>query len=642
MKKLILVTAIFLSSLAFFSQEIKFGKVSINELSEKFYELDSTAPAAILLYKRNAQYEIIDNLFQIEEEYFIRMKIYNPEGYKNATISIPYFQSSEKIFGLKGATYNLENGQIVKTELEKENIFIEKTTKKFVRKKFTMPNLKPGCIIEFSYNKTSPNVFILDDVKLQRSIPVKKNLINIKIPEFLVYLPKTKGYLPVPLKTGRENNARYNYTEKVYSVDMENVPALIDEPFNGYSENYMSGIKFEVNMTKIPGQFVKNYSSDWKAVIKEINESENFGGQLKEKKYFSEEINAVIAGKQSEFEKTLAIFNFVKSKIKFNDYTNNLTDLGVKKSYKEGVGNSADINLNLVNMLRSIGLDANPVLISTVENGIPLFPSFAAFDHVIVSVKIGSEKVLLDATHKHNAVNVIDENNLNFNGYEISQNGEFEIIPIYPVKHALKKTIINVKLSDGIIKGNSRSTNSAILALNYRKEFADKDKELQSKQILEKYNDIDLLDFRINNLEDSEKEVTESIMFETESYFEEISNKLFISPLLFRAVTKNPFKSEKREYPIYFNYPFIETVIVNFTIPEGYKVESLPENKYFTVDNDLGGFKYEISANESSIQIESHLVINEPVVQAQYYDFIKDLYKEIISKHSEKIILTKL
>lgn len=642
MKKLTLAIAVFLSSLAFFSQEIKFGKVSINELSEKFYELDSTAPAAILLYKRNSQYEIVDNLIQIEEEYFVRMKIYNPEGYKNATVSIPYFQSSEDIFGLKAATYNLENGQIVKTDLEKDNIFIEKTTKKFVHKKFTMPNLKPGCIIEFTYKITSPNVVMLNDVKLQRSIPVKRNLIKIKIPEFLVYLPKTKGYLTIPLKIGMEINNRYDFRENVYSVDMANVPALIDEPYNGNSENYMSGIKFEINLTRIPGQYVKNYSIDWKAVIKEINLSENFGGQLKEKNYFIEDINTVIAGKQSELEKTLAVFNFVKSKIKFNDYSSIETDLGVKKAYKEGVGNSADINLNLVNMLRHIGLDAKPVLISTIENGIPIFPSIAAFDHVIVSVMIGGEKVLLDATNKHNAVNVIDEDNLNFYGYEIYQKEEFKEIPIYPIKHALKKTIINAKFSDGIINGNSRTINNAILALNYRKEFADKGKELQSKLILENYNDIDLLDFRINNLEDPEKEVNESIMFETESYFEEISNKLYISPLLFHSETINPFKSEKREYPIYFNYPFIETVIVNFTIPEGYKVESLPDNKDFTAENDLGGFKYKISANETSIQIESYLVVNEPVVQAQYYDFIKTLYKEIISKHSEKIILSKI
>jgi len=431
MKKLTLAIAVFLSSLAFFSQEIKFGKVSINELSEKFYELDSTAPAAILLYKRNSQYEIVDNLIQIEEEYFVRMKIYNPEGYKNATVSIPYFQSSEDIFGLKAATYNLENGQIVKTDLEKDNIFIEKTTKKFVHKKFTMPNLKPGCIIEFTYKITSPNVVMLNDVKLQRSIPVKRNLIKIKIPEFLVYLPKTKGYLTIPLKTGMEINNRYDFRENVYSVDMANVPALIDEPYNGNSENYMSGIKFEINLTRIPGQYVKNYSIDWKAVIKEINLSENFGGQLKEKNYFIEDINTVIAGKQSELEKTLAVFNFVKSKIKFNDYSSIETDLGVKKAYKEGVGNSADINLNLVNMLRHIGLDAKPVLISTIENGIPIFPSIAAFDHVIVSVMIGGEKVLLDATNKHNAVNVIDEDNLNFYGYEIYQKEEFKEIPIY-------------------------------------------------------------------------------------------------------------------------------------------------------------------------------------------------------------------
>ena len=45
--------------------------------------------------------------------------------------------------------------------------------------------------------------------------------------------------------------------------------------------------------------------------------------------------------------------------------TQKYTTSSLKKAYQEGSGNSADINLLLVNMFKQAGLDANPVILST-------------------------------------------------------------------------------------------------------------------------------------------------------------------------------------------------------------------------------------------------------------------------------------
>lgn len=56
----------------------------------------------------------------------------------------------------------------------------------------------------------------------------------------------------------------------------------------------------------------------------------------------------------------------------------------MRKAYKDKTGNIADINLMLTAMLRSAGLTANPVLVSTRSNGIALFPNRNAFNYVIL------------------------------------------------------------------------------------------------------------------------------------------------------------------------------------------------------------------------------------------------------------------
>ena len=74
-------------------------------------------------------------------------------------------------------------------------------------------------------------------------------------------------------------------------------------------------------------------------------------------------------------ERIAAVFNYVKSNVKWNDFKGYSCNDGVKKAYKDKVGNTAEINLMLTAMLRFAGFNANPVLVSTRDNGIAFFPS---------------------------------------------------------------------------------------------------------------------------------------------------------------------------------------------------------------------------------------------------------------------------
>ena len=126
MKKLLI--ALFLLNITFANaQTYKFGKVSIDELKETTCTIDSTASAAILYKERFTHFEYEESQgFYIVNDYFTRIKIYNKEGYDYASHIIPLYQANsenEEVMSLKGATYNLENGNIVKTKLENDAVF---------------------------------------------------------------------------------------------------------------------------------------------------------------------------------------------------------------------------------------------------------------------------------------------------------------------------------------------------------------------------------------------------------------------------------------------------------------------------------------------------------------------------------------
>ena len=107
--------------ISIFAQDYKFGKVSKQELEEKYYAKDSTADAAYLYKKRRTYYTYNNGSgFEILNEIYIRLKIYKEEGFNYATFKLPYFSpesgKSEKISSIKAYTYNLDDKGKIKED----------------------------------------------------------------------------------------------------------------------------------------------------------------------------------------------------------------------------------------------------------------------------------------------------------------------------------------------------------------------------------------------------------------------------------------------------------------------------------------------------------------------------------------------
>jgi len=644
MKNIIIILLVLISQFTQ-AQKYKFGKVSIAELEEKFYPLDSTADAAVLYSERKINFEYFKSEgFAIVEKHYKRIKIYTQEGYDYATKEILTYHDSEdqRVSGIKAYTYTLEEGKIVKNKLSKKNIFKEKKNKYNDLTSFTMPNLRPGCIVEWKYTFTSPYIGMLNSVEIQEEIPVKKIYARIATPEFFNYNTKTKGFKHIPIKTSsrqRQSSILNAYNERIQSIEMSNISALKDEPLSGNINNYKLGIDYELSFVKYPNSPIKAYATSWESVVEKIYQNTYFGDQIKKNKYFREELNSKLQGVTDTYGRINTIFQFVKDKIKWNDYYGKYSDEGVKKAYKKGEGSVGDINLSLVAMLQYAGLDANPVLVSTIKNGIPIFPTRYGFNYVIVAVQSPDGLVLLDATEKNSLPNVLPRRVLNFQGRLIKKDGKSEWIPLYPIQHSFSKTIISAKLNEMGFSGVARKTITKNMLLNYREEARDKSKDDLIKWIDENYDEIEVINARVSNLDKLEKDVVETIQFETESFIEEIDGKIYINPLLYKQLTQNQFKTDKRNFSIFYDYPRAYINEVNISLPENYSVESVPETTEYILPDNLGFFKYTILQEGQTIKISSNLIINNAIIPANYYGDLKEFYNKIIVKEVEKIVL---
>ena len=637
------------------AQEIKFGKVSKQELEEKINPLDSTADAAYLLNKRKTYFSYdVNNGWMINTEYHQRIKIYTKEGLEYATKKINYRKpdsgEKESINSLKSYSFNLVNNKIEKTKLSKKDIFDEKLNEYRSRKTVTFPNTKEGTIIDLKYKIKSP-YWSINPVIFEYNVPVKQLTCTVEIPEYFTFNKNYKGYFSIPVKETEinrqllfSNNNTVNYSAKKYTFTQENINAVNEkEPYARNINNYRGKAEFELSGTKFPNSMYKNYTTTWEAVCKTIFNASEFGDELKRSSYYKDDLAAILKSAKSDTDKIILIYNLVKSKIKWNEYHGKYTEKGVKKAYKDGSGNVAEINLMLTSMLRSAGLNSNPVLISTKDSGVPLFPTRNGFNYVIskVNLKDGTY-VLLDASEKYSFANILPYRTLNWSGREILANGNSREVDLIPTKHTKENNILYVKIDTdlGEVNGMFRKSLTGHTAMFYRQLNNIKKEEDVITAIEEKYN-IEVDDFKISNKNNAAKPITQTLKFTSEDLIEEVNGKLYFSPLLFLATTENPFKSEKRNFPIDYIVPWQDKFTVSITIPENYTVESFPKETAIALPDNLGIFKYLVSIQGNKIKLSSVLQINSHIVNPQYYTAIKDFYKQLVEKQTENIVLIK-
>lgn len=665
-KNLLIIAFLFIGIQINYAQKKELGNVTIEELKEKVHPKDSSAVAAVLFEKGKTYFEYSqEDGFLLITNVEVKIKIYKKEGYDFANKSVRFYiggTAKENISFSKAVTYNLNNGQIEKTKLKSEGEFTENINKFWSRKKITMPNVKEGSIIEYKYEIRSPYISTFPEWSFQQSIPVNSSEYQTLVPEYYVYNVYRKGSLqPVEIKNSisksvaisekvlninkgySRENSTFNYSEQQIIYKLENIPALKEEAFVNNIDNYKTSVYHELSQKRLPQAVAEFYSTTWEDVTKKIYENEDFGDQLNKENYFEEDLKNVVKDLENRDEKIAAVFNYVQNRMNWNKYYSYSCDEGVKKAYQDKTGNSAEINLMLIAMLRHIGLDANPVLVSTRANGISIFPSRTAFNFVIASVTTDNGIVLLDATSKISSPNILPLYDLNWFGRMIRKDGTSELVDLMP--KLVSDDVVNMLVSidnQGQVSGKVREQYFDYAALNYRDRYLGLSNDSYLENLEKRHEGLEIADFELTNDKIINEPIIEKYSIKSNNLTEQIGDKIYFEPLLHFTQSENPFKQETRQYPIDFAFPFKDKYMVNITIPQGYQVESIPKSASFAMANNYGSFNMSTSNTDTQIQVVVNFIINASIIPSEDYDTLKEFFKIVIDKQKEKIILKKI
>ncbi|SFK88081.1 DUF3857 domain-containing protein [Proteiniphilum acetatigenes] len=652
MKKNAILSLFFFLSIMGFAQEEKysldFGRVTQYEMVMKEYENDPDADAVILYnqgeYFYSGNYEQGGFLLRMKKQ--IKIKILKQSGVQYANFEIPIFNGNsgwESIESVEGTTYNIDQG-FTQTKLETRNIFEEKVDDDVRVKKIALSDVRPGSVIELSYTIVSPYFFNMRRWYFQQKIPVIFSHLKYKaIPYYeYAYILKGTDKLDIFTATTPSNEIQFRnlrYREVIYNFGMNNLPAFKDEEFISSVDDYMININFQLSKFHHPNGGSRDIMTTWPAMCDEFLKNDYFGKYIKDVEKQAPKIMSGIELKdKSAQEKIEIITEFVKSKYRWNGFSGKFADTNLKDFLKQQSGNTGNINLLLAGLLKSEGIEAYPVILSTRGNGTISFshPFQQFFNYVIVLTETDSRIVLLDATDPLLYYAVLPEKCMNVEGLVIKPQSEEWITIQQKTSSTLQKNLkLEINPETNTIQTEALYLSTGPDAYRLRSTYlGDPDNLIR---YLKEREQITATDMKLPETTALNKPFT--FFFRFESPVDNHSGKLFIHPFCSLSLNKNPFRQSSRALPVDLVYLQGEAYKSTVVIPEGYKVEYIPENE--SIENDLISFSYSTFITGDQIVFNTQFNLKQFIIQPEEYGELKDDFNKMIKCLSDLMILVK-
>jgi len=621
---------------------VKWGKVSEKEAKLTVCAYDSTASAVVLVdYGR-----ITIDYGSITIERHQRIKILDKKAMSRADISLPYYAKDrlENIDKVEAQTIKVDkNGKTVIAEVPRNQIFDVDASVNWREKRFSFPAVEVGSIIEYRAKTTSKNYTFLEGWFFQSDIPTLRSEMSVEI--------RVQDMDYRVLLQGERLLKKYQGTgdKPTSSWVLENLPALVEEPFVANYLDYAEKVRFQlagyktVSSTYQGSVEHKTVMTTWEKLAEEELNSNEYNSYLGRGGKAREVLNQLLSAGDTELSKMQKIYNYVRNNFAWNGRYRSFPEQPFNKLLDSRQGSSAEINLFLTLLLQEASLKASPVLLSTRKHG-KIQQSYALrsqFNHLITHVQLGEKDQLLNATDPLRPYNLLDEEDLNWFAFLLDKkNSRWIKIEQAPVT---KETVYaEINLTD-VAKPvyNFSVRYEGYEAVEVRRSFFKMGEQKFISQQKAIFSDKKLVKFEQENQDTPDQYLMHKYQLEQEDVAESHSKTLYFQPVLWHHFQENPFKGNKRNLPIELDYPRTYQFVLNLRIPDGYEIQELPKSTLVSLPDNMGQFRYQTTVNGSQLQLLTSVQFKTVFIPAYYYPHIQLFHDQIMGKYQEMIVLKK-
>ncbi|MEN9336152.1 MAG: hypothetical protein RLZZ500_1139 [Bacteroidota bacterium] len=602
------------------------------------------------LLKENAnsvvRFEKIDVTINSVKSYTISHKrvitVLNKRG-ENDIDAYLYYSPSEKVNALQLTVYNAQGIEIKKI---RRGDFIDQSVSDgysiLTDNRILFANYTP---IEY------PLTFVFEsELKsintafLPTWMPVDNYFSSVEFSEITYRIPSELRY-QVNEKKLSEFGVQKVEKEGVLAYQIQNIRAEKPEDFSPSTDDILPCVRISVNPFFLEG--IEGNATNWEGFGKWM-----YNGLLTKTDELSpetiEKVKQITSDLKDPIAKARKVYEFVQGRTRYISI-----QLGIggwrpmlaKDVDRLGYGDCKALTNYTRALLNVVGVESYYTLIYGSSNRKDIKPDFVAMqgNHAVLALPDGKAGYyFLECTSQVAPF-----------GFQANFTDDRYALVIKPnagelVKTATYKEIKSSQFgkghfqitTEGDFKGKLKivSTGSQYEGV-YELVSKSKDKiDEYYKNYFDWINNLKLVTYHFND-DKIKIEFTQEVEISAQGYGKKSGNMLVVGINPFNQSTFIPQRYRVRKNPIEIERGFYDEDVFDFDVPEGHKIDAIPEN--VKLENDFGSYELQLQIVENKITVKRTLLIKAGIFPKEEYENYKKFREQIAKADNSKIVFIK-
>lgn len=608
---------------------------------------DPLAPGApaIILYR---QVDRDDTGHTAHEVNFVRIKIFKEEGRKYGDVEVPFFkENGNNIVNVHARTIRPDGSEVSFQGKVFEKTIEKSKGVKLLAKTFTLPEVQPGCIIEYSYTIDLSEKFLYDSHWiLSDELFTRFGRFSLK-----PYTP-SYGNLHVRwnwhlLPAGSEAPAEG--PDHVIRMEIHNVPAFQTEDYMPPENELKSRVNFVYT-----DDLETNPEKYWKNLGRKANAGVD--GFVGKPKSLEDAVAQIVSAGDSPEVKLQKIYARVQQ-IRNTSYEVHKTEQEQKREkqkdnsraedvWKRGYGSGEELNWLFLGLARAAGFEAYAILASDRRHYFfdKSIMDSSRLDANLVLVKVNGKDVFCDPGAAFTPYGLLEWPETAVAGLRLDKDGGTWIQTMLPDAEAsriVRKADIAVTTT-GDIEGKLTITYTGLEAMQRRVEERNQDDaerkkllEDQTKEYIPAGSEVELTN--TPDWKNSSTPLIAEFSLKVPGWLSSAGRRALLPVGIFGAREKQVFERESRVHPIYFSYPFQIQDDVTITLPPGWQVSTLPSTQ--NLDAKAALYSLKVDKDNGSLHMVRNLNIDLLFLEQKFYPTLRSFFQTVRTGDEEQIIL---
>jgi Domain of Unknown Function with PDB structure (DUF3857) len=602
---------------------------------------------AMILYR-----EVNEDAKMASVNHYFRIKIFTPAGVKaQSDVEVDYNKAQETIQNVRGRTIR-PDGSIVDFDgktYDKE--IVKGNGIKVLAKTFAMPDVEPGCIIEYRYREQlqqeDNSYYWTMGWVVQQDLYTRLARFSIKPNDSSYALPLFSRSYALPA-----SQSSVQKQPNMYTLEIHDMPGIEDEQLMPPKRALEAQVEFyyrseDEPSSETPDQYWKRIGKKWNADVDHF---------VDKKKELAQEVSRAVSSGDSPEEKlrklyarTLKIRNLDmedSKSLKENKQEDIKPNNNADDVLKHGYGHAIDINFLMIGLARAAGFEAADIRVAP-RSGLIFIPNRQASSDLnaeLVWVRAGGKEYYLDPASRYFPFNVLPWYESAANGVRLSKDGSEMIMTSLPVPTdatIVRHADITVD-NDMEINGKLQIDFTGLEAANRRYDNRDEDEAGRKKVLGDEIKQWLAVDstFEVTSITNWDQVDAPLHVEGTVKVPAAVSGSVqrMLLPMdLFQTTEVGYFQSQKRTNAVVFPYPYQKVDDLVIHCPLGYKAQALPDPQKITP----GPVSYQISAvaQPDSVEIKRQLEVKGTVYPKESYAGLRNFFSIVKTSDSAPVML---